>query len=163
MIIDKYLIDVDTLDILPKGQDKIIYFRWCKCPDCILFENEILKKYENINIPNFYVIEVDEYRMYKDDEEKSYIWTDFTKRFGIDKYQGGRIPCIVKYRFNRFMDMMVYLNDVFDDNKIVGSYYNDCPFIGRSVLSRESYYDLATSFHNKKADEFFSKHILNGF
>ena len=49
MIIDKYLIDVDTLDILPKGQDKIIYFRWCKCPDCILFENEILKKYSIVN------------------------------------------------------------------------------------------------------------------
>lgn len=158
MNIYDYEINIDSLNLLPRMQDKIIYFRWYKCPDCLLFEQEVLSKIVD-KLDSFYVVEVDDYRVLKDDDNTKHLWEKFVKDYKLDFYHNGRIPSILFYQGSFLIDRFVYLNDIIEDGKIVSSFYKDCPYINKEISSREEYYALAASFHTKKAIDIFTKYI----
>ena len=164
--LDKYVvlskmqyISSDNLDALLMSKEEIVvYFSWNACGDCAAFKENFLNDYllNNRAKKTFYMLETNEWRSQK--EEHPEIWLEFTKKYELDSYQGGRIPSLVYYDEGVKKDMAVYLNDVmsFDEAgiKVTGSYYGDAPFINNTYKTYEDYKNGVKEFHNQKVEEF---------
>ena len=168
--LDKYVViskmqyissnDLDTL--IASKKEVIVYFSWNACGDCAAFKEKFLNDYllNNKSSKVFYMLETDEWRSQKQDHPE--IWAEFTKKYELDSYQGGRIPSLVYYNEGSKVDMAVYLNDVMSMDeegiKITGSYYEDAPFINKTYKTYEAYKEDVLDFHNQKIDDFLLRY-----
>ena len=160
----QYICTNDLDSLIASNKELVVYFSWNACGDCAAFKEKFLNDYlmNNKSSNVFYMIETDEWRKYKGDEEKGYLWEEFTKKYELDSYQGGRIPSLVYYNQGSKKDMAVYLNDVMDFSeegiKITGSYYEDAPYINQTYKDYNAYKEAVTSFHNEKVAQFLNKY-----
>jgi thioredoxin-related protein len=168
--LDKYVViskmqyissnDLDAL--IASNKEVIVYFSWNACGDCAAFKENFLNDYllNNKSSKVFYMLETDEWRSQKQDHPE--IWAEFTKKYELDSYQGGRIPSLVYYNEGSKVDMAVYLNDVMSMDeegiKITGSYYEDAPFINKTYKTYEAYKEDVLDFHNQKIDDFLLRY-----
>lgn len=156
-------INSNDLDALIASKiEVVVYFSWNACGDCASFKENFLNDYLLNNKSNkvLYMLETDEWRSQK--QEHPEIWEEFTKKYELDSYQGGRIPSIVYYNEGRKNDMAVYLNDVMsmenEKIKITDSYYENAPFINKLYDTYKDYKEDVKEFHNQKVKEFLNKY-----
>lgn len=158
-----YSLTFDQLDThLNNKESMVVYFGWKSCGDCSYMNDAFLSDFLKENKKKFYYVETDEVR--KDKEEHPEIWEAFCKKYGFYSYNGGRIPAIVYYEQGECKDFAIYFNDqfVFNDDdsvKVVGSYYEDYPYLNKTFASYNEYQEQSESFYNQKIKEFFNQYL----
>ena len=175
-------IDKEVLDLkIENERTFVVYFYSTNSKENSHFESKFFSDYNLANTfkdDMLFKINVDEYLM---DGTDSDLWKDFAKEYGLDSYEGGKLPALVYFENGVKKDMMVFLNDVveFDfssGNKdtmkltITNSFYTD--FIGKIFAVSEysnvdgveygvsyEYLEQRFELHIAKAKAFFDKYI----
>ena len=149
-------------------QSIILYIGWYKCGDCVLVKENVLNDYLNNHEGNtpIYYLEVDEYRKNKPSacpditnatpEDMMFYeyymkWLNFAKKYNFADYEDGKVPTFQYYDQGKMVDMIVYKNDVVEDEKVIKSYYQE--LIGQSLKQ-----EMLNEYHKEKVIEFFNKY-----
>lgn len=173
-----YISRSDLRNKIDNDESFIVYYSDGECFDCKSMYDNYLKDFlkENTDTKKFYVIETrNEGVRLIDGLVNQEQWNEFKKEFGLSKegnstfgYDVGYVPTLQYYKDGELSDMLVYLNDIKEtvsDNedgtkniKIVDSYYDDNPFIGKTMLNTE-YKNKVKSFYNNKLENFLNKNL----
>ena len=163
-------INEESLDAKINGKETfILYIGWNKCGDCKTIYSNVLKTYliNNESNVNVYYLEVDAYRVNKpatkpvlgdnptSEEVKAYeaymLWLNFASKYNFDSYRDGRVPTLQFYELGVLKDMIVYKNDVVENNIVKESYFNE-------IINTNMDDESLVSFHNQKVIEFLNKY-----
>lgn len=170
-----YYINLTQLrEKISNQENFIIYYSRSSCGDCSYLNRNYLKEYLNSysGDKKFYILETDaEGIRFNNGEYDSEQWQNIKDEFGLSKannsefgYETGVVPTFQYYENGVLRDMMIYTNDKFEeiegttDVKIIGSYYDDNPFIGET-MNRFDYHNTVASFYNEKLKIFLDKNL----
>lgn len=174
----KYIIEPKIVEVseevlddkLSNEETFVLYIGWNKCGDCSLINDNVLQPYflDNENKENIFYLETDKYRSKRPLQEPTLsenptdeeieakenwdAWISFASKYNFVSYNNGKIPTIQYYENGIMKDMIVYLNDVKEEEKIIDSFYEE--LIGSSKTQEE-----LIEFHNKKVVDFLNKYV----
>ena len=129
-------------------EDFLLYIGWNQCGDCKLLDTHLLNDYlkENYKIDN--VIYYLESENYINDPTK---WKEFTKKYQFDSFRSGRVPTLQFYQKGVIQEMIVYHNDVIENNIVKESFFEDC-------LNKNLTDEQLLEIHDQKMYEFLDKY-----
>lgn len=171
-----FYINKEQLDEKIKSDKNfIIYYSRSSCTDCSYLNDNYLKKYldKNTNKKSFYIIETDEEGIrYKDGIFDSTLWQDFKDTYGLSENNNalghgvGYVPTMQYYENGEIKDMLVYFNDYERIENSDGSYsviinnsyYDDNPYLNKTIKYNE-YKEKLASFYNGKVKSFLDYNL----
>ena len=155
-------------NMIENKESFVLYIGWYRCGDCVSLMDNVLLNYINAKQTNqiIYYLEVDEYRKNKPSAlpnldnatpedimfyEYYVKWLEFAKKYNFADYEDGKVPTLQYYELGQVKEMIVYKNDVIEDNVIIKSYYKD--LIGQNLSSEE-----LDNYHKDKVILFLEKY-----
>lgn len=139
----------EELEKIIEREEAIVYYRYERCFDCLFFETRYLEDFFRSHPDStIYGFEMSDYFEGRDS------FSRFVSQYGLSSsgnptfgYRDGVVPMFQRYGSGNIEDACVIFNDetekVCDDDgqiervKILSSYYEDAPFIGRSFSRSE--------------------------